>query len=78
MGARTATIECPLCGTRALETMPLDACQFYYRCTGCDELLKPLPGDCCVFCSYGDSACPPKLDAPVRRLDAEDADGLEK
>jgi hypothetical protein len=22
-------------------------------------LLKPKPGDCCVFCSYGSVACPP-------------------
>ncbi|MGE7197418.1 GDCCVxC domain-containing (seleno)protein [Brevundimonas sp.] len=21
--------------------------------------LKPLPGDCCVFCSYADVPCPP-------------------
>jgi hypothetical protein len=22
-------------------------------------LLKPLPGDCCVICSYGTVKCPP-------------------
>jgi hypothetical protein len=22
-------------------------------------LLRPKPGDCCVFCSYGDMKCPP-------------------
>ena len=26
---------------------------------GCGALLKPKPGDCCVYCSYGDVACPP-------------------
>ncbi|GIV83525.1 MAG: hypothetical protein KatS3mg052_0532 [Candidatus Roseilinea sp.] len=40
--------------------MPVDACQRFYRCTNCDALLKPKPGDCCVFCSYGSAPCPPK------------------
>jgi hypothetical protein len=55
-----ATIVCPLCGTRARETMPENACQHFYRCTGCGEMLKPKPGDCCLFCSYADTACPPR------------------
>lgn len=53
-------ITCPLCGTGKTETMPVDACWFFYRCTGCGEVLKPRSGDCCVFCSYGDTVCPPK------------------
>jgi hypothetical protein len=55
-----ATITCPLCGTQAREAMPENACQYFYACTGCAERLKPKPGDCCVFCSYGDTVCPPK------------------
>ena len=43
----------------ATETMPTNACQFFYECLGCGELLRPKPGDCCVFCSYGTVACPP-------------------
>lgn len=39
--------------------MPTDACQYFYDCKGCGALLKPLPGDCCVFCSYGSVPCPP-------------------
>jgi hypothetical protein len=54
-----STITCPKCGHRRAETMPADACQFFYDCRGCGERLKPLPGDCCVFCSYGTVACPP-------------------
>jgi hypothetical protein len=61
MSATTeATITCPLCGARARETMPENACQHFYRCTGCGEMLKPKPDDCCVFCSYADAVCPPK------------------
>jgi hypothetical protein len=39
--------------------MPTDACQYFYECTHCKELLKPKAGSCCVFCSYGSVACPP-------------------
>jgi len=52
-------ITCPHCGTAKLERMPMDACQFFYDCTGCGARLKPKPGDCCVFCSYGSVPCPP-------------------
>ncbi len=39
--------------------MPTDACQWFYECEQCRLLLKPLPGDCCVYCSYGTMPCPP-------------------
>ena len=58
--ATEATITCPACGRACVETMPTDACQFFYTCTGCGTTLKPKPGDCCVFCSYADEVCPPK------------------
>lgn len=54
-----STLTCPHCGCQASETMPTDACQFFYDCTGCGELLRPKAGDCCVFCSYGSVPCPP-------------------
>lgn len=54
-----STVTCPVCGIAKTETMPTDACQFFYDCTGCGALLRPKPGDCCVFCSYGDVPCPP-------------------
>jgi hypothetical protein len=59
--SQLATITCPICRTQAQETMPENACQHFYRCSGCGAMLKPKPGDCCVFCSYGDTPCPPKL-----------------
>ncbi|MDZ7839987.1 MAG: GDCCVxC domain-containing (seleno)protein [Gammaproteobacteria bacterium] len=62
-----STITCPDCGHRAAATMPVDFCQYYYDCAGCGRLLKPLPGDCCVFCSYGDVPCPPVQAARGRR-----------
>ena len=54
-----STITCPHCGHKSKETMPSDACLFFYDCSGCRTRLKPKPGDCCVFCSYGSTPCPP-------------------
>ncbi|MFZ5693838.1 MAG: GDCCVxC domain-containing (seleno)protein [Pseudomonadota bacterium] len=55
----SSVLTCPFCGHRAEEAMPDDACVFFYDCKGCGARLKPKPGDCCVFCSYGTVACPP-------------------
>ena len=52
-------ITCSNCGFQKEETMPTDACQFFYKCENCDTLLRPKEGDCCVFCSYGTIPCPP-------------------
>ena len=30
----------------------------FYECLGCHTTLRPKPGFCCVFCSYGSVACP--------------------
>ncbi|MCP5082415.1 MAG: hypothetical protein GY948_12035 [Alphaproteobacteria bacterium] len=54
-----STLTCPKCGHQAHETMPTNACQWYYECADCGALLRPKPGDCCVYCSYGSVACPP-------------------
>lgn len=55
----SSIITCPKCGHRAEETMPTNACLFFYDCPACRAKLKPKPGDCCVFCSYGSVPCPP-------------------
>ena len=54
-----STLTCPQCGHRSRDLMPVNACRYYYDCQGCGAVLKPKPGDCCVYCSYGDVKCPP-------------------
>ena len=54
-----STITCPNCGHKKTEMMPLDACVYFYDCEACHTKLKPLKGDCCVYCSYGTVKCPP-------------------
>ena len=58
-----SVLKCPVCGFEETLAMPEDACVFFHRCAGCGNLLKPKPGDCCVFCSYGTVACPSKSHA---------------
>ena len=54
-----STITCPNCGNKKEETMPTDACQYFYKCKECKQVLKSKQGDCCVYCSYGSVSCPP-------------------
>lgn len=54
-----SVITCPSCEHSRPETMPTDACQYFYECAHCKTLLRPKAGDCCVFCSYGSVPCPP-------------------
>jgi len=65
-----STLTCPHCGLQAVEAMPMDACQFFYDCKGCGARLKPKPGDCCVFCSYGSVPCPPVQASRAGNVDA--------
>ena len=54
-----STITCPKCGHQKKEVMPTDSCQWFYECEGCQTVLKPKQGGCCVFCSYGNVPCSP-------------------
>ncbi|MEQ8322001.1 MAG: GDCCVxC domain-containing (seleno)protein [Rhodospirillales bacterium] len=56
----TSMLTCPMCGFRESLSMPTDACIYFHECSNCSEMLKPKPGDCCVFCSYADTPCPPR------------------
>ena len=51
-------LTCPSCGYAKQETMPTDACQFFDECENCKLVLRPNPGDCCVFFSFGSVKCP--------------------
>jgi len=60
----TSTLTCPNCGGSAAETMPTDACVFFWDCPACGARLTPKAGDCCVFCSYVSVPCPPVQQQP--------------
>ena len=56
---RVSELTCPECGFKKAEVMPSDSCQWFYECQQCHAILKPQPGDCCVYCSFGTVPCPP-------------------
>jgi hypothetical protein len=53
-----SVITCPYCGWSREETMPVDACLYFYPCGNCGRMLRPRDTNCCVFCSYGSVRCP--------------------
>lgn len=55
----TSMITCPYCKHKKIEVMPKKFCQFLYQCESCKKLIKPIKGDCCVYCSHGTVPCPP-------------------
>lgn len=40
-----AILTCPKCGKEQNVEMPTDACQHFYKCIYCGEMLKPKEGD---------------------------------
>ena len=54
-----STLTCPECRHVKTETMSTDACHWFYECEQYHTVMKPKPGDCCVYCSYGNVPCPP-------------------
>jgi hypothetical protein len=60
-------ITCPHCGTAKTESMPTDACQFSYECSGCGARLRP--NRAIAVCSVPLAGCPVRRfrpSAPVR------------
>lgn len=53
-----SVFTCPACGKRSRDQMPSNASVYFYRCTRCNGTITPLPGHCCVYCSFGDRPCP--------------------
>jgi len=67
----TCVLTCPECGIQHTETMPCDACIYFYECSACGKVLRPKPGDCCVFCSCGSVPCPPIQTQRAGRISSE-------
>ena len=49
----TSQVTCPRCGYVSIESMPTDACIYFYDCAGCGAVLRPQAGDCCVSVPMG-------------------------
>jgi hypothetical protein len=58
--ALTSSLRCPCCQVESPAEMPEGACLYFWDCPACQATVRPKPGDCCVFCSFGPDVCPPK------------------
>ncbi|MFX0150768.1 MAG: GDCCVxC domain-containing (seleno)protein [Candidatus Hodarchaeota archaeon] len=56
---RDSKLTCPKCGFVETIMMPIDQCVIVHNCSNCKAVIHPESGDCCVFCSFGDTPCPP-------------------
>ena len=51
------TVTCPECKSIQKMEIPTNMCIPFYKCEGCEKVISAKEG-CCVFCDYGDKACP--------------------
>jgi hypothetical protein len=54
-----STVTCPHCGQAEQVLMPRYASKSYYQCPACQQVYQAKKESCCIFCSYGNIACPP-------------------
>ncbi|WP_315860208.1 tRNA-dependent cyclodipeptide synthase [Cyanobium sp. A2C-AMD] len=47
---------CPQCRTRISKSIALSVCIVCHKCPGCSMVIRPRPGEGCVFSSYGNAA----------------------
>jgi len=58
-----SALTCPFCGHHAREQMRSTLASSL-RQHGLRRAARPAPGDCCVFCSFGTTPCPPRIGLP--------------
>jgi hypothetical protein len=56
---QVSVLTCPICRSQREEVMSPVTALLTYECRSCHEVLRPGPGDCCVFCCYGSVKYPP-------------------
>ncbi len=56
MATNFGNVTCPNCSKKQRMEIPTDKCIPFYKCTGCNQMIKAK--SCCVFCDYGDTLCP--------------------
>jgi len=56
-GELYGNVTCPECRHVQKMKMPTNMCAAFYKCDGCKKTISARKS-CCVFCDYGDRACP--------------------
>ncbi|NRB38675.1 MAG: hypothetical protein HRU20_09450 [Pseudomonadales bacterium] len=53
-------VQCPHCGFKVTEKMPVSRKVVVFHCPGCNEYSHVSESECCIFCQYARHACPEK------------------
>lgn len=62
-----AVLRCPFCLGEELLRMPENFCEILRPCRFCRRIIRPRPGDCCVYCSFATVPCPPHQQESQRK-----------
>jgi len=49
----STVVTCPSCNHKQTMMMPRNFCERSFHCYNCKKDHAEKPGDCCIFCSYG-------------------------
>lgn len=63
-----AELICPQCGIRISKSIGLSACIVRHTCPSCSIVIRPRPGEGCIFSSYGSVGYPLNKSNPARCL----------
>jgi hypothetical protein len=55
-----AKLKCPFCGKIEETEMPERHSETERPCKFCDKLMQASGADCCVFCKFSNTICPPQ------------------
>ena len=58
-------VQCPHCGFKVTEKMPMQRKVMVFHCPGCDEYTHVAGSECCIFCQFAKQPCPEKQQAAV-------------
>jgi hypothetical protein len=53
-------VQCPACGFKTTEQMPLQRKVMSYQCPACQVVTSATEQECCIYCKLGRLPCPAK------------------
>lgn len=61
-------VQCPHCGFKVTEKMPMQRKVMVFHCPGCHEYTHVESSQCCIFCQFAKQACPEKQQLTLNAL----------
>ncbi len=69
-----AIMTCPACGYQQMVTMEAFGQRMLWPCPACGSVLRPRPGEHCIYCSFASVPCPPvqRAELAEQRIEADE------